>query len=286
MVVFAIGFLVYSTVSHRWKNCLITAVTFLLWIFIWCYVGWGINYFRSSIWERCDIQKVEYDRSTFLSFLTQYTEKLNASYQIIDSLDKRTVESTIKDYYKQLSPEFGLCLPKDFQHPKSMLFHKYQSCSGILGYIGPLFCETILNPELLPIDYPYMFAHEEAHLLGVSSEAEANWWAWNACKDSNNPTIQYSAYFSLLPHVVINAQNLLSDAELKSWASTIRPEIVEDFNSRRDYWQDKQILVVNKFQTWLLDSFLKSNGIHSGMKNYSEVIQLIIAVDNNDTDYL
>ena len=80
---------------------------------------------------------------------------------------------------------------------------------GVLGYMGPFFTEYNLNPDLLPVQYPFTYAHEMAHVLGISSEAEANLYGFLVCSRSGVPEIRFSAYFALLPYVLSNAYGLL-----------------------------------------------------------------------------
>ena len=53
---------------------------------------------------------------------------------------------------------------------------------GVTGSMGPFFCEFTLNGDLLPANYPATYAHELAHLLGITSEAEANFYAYQVCR--------------------------------------------------------------------------------------------------------
>ena len=49
---------------------------------------------------------------------------------------------------------------------------------AVTGYMGPFFTEFNLNQELLSVEYPFTYAHELAHRLGIASEAEANLYAY------------------------------------------------------------------------------------------------------------
>lgn len=46
---------------------------------------------------------------------------------------------------------------------------------GRIGCHGTVFAEAQVNEDVLPEQYPFTMAHEFAHLLGVGSEAEANY---------------------------------------------------------------------------------------------------------------
>ena len=79
--------------------------------------------------------------------------------------------------------------------------------------MAPFFCEFTLNGDLLPHDYPATYAHELAHLLGITSEAEANFYAYQVCTRSSVPEIRFSGYYSVLGHVMGNARRLLPEEE-------------------------------------------------------------------------
>ncbi len=108
-----------------------------------------------------------------------------------------------------------------------MLFTPFISMVGVTGSMGPFFCEFTLNGDLLPVNYPATYAHELAHLLGITSEAEANFYAYQVCTRSQAMGIRFSGYFSVLGHVLGNAQRLLSEEEYTRLFKRIRPEIIE-----------------------------------------------------------
>lgn len=145
----------------------------------------------------------------------------------------------IKEIYRQVPSMYGLALPRDYQHPKQVWFNPLYSGVGVLGYMGPFFAESQLNEELLPVQLPFTYAHELSHLLGVSNEAEANYWAYRVCRSSKRPAVRYSAYFGLLPYVLVNASSVLTEEEFREWIKTIRPEVVKDYEYKRMYWNER-----------------------------------------------
>ena len=46
----------------------------------------------------------------------------------------------------------------------------------------PFFLETLLAPDLLDVERPFVIAHEWGHLAGYADESEANFIAWLACR--------------------------------------------------------------------------------------------------------
>ena len=148
---------------------------------------------------------------------------------------------------------------------------------GVTGSMGPFFCEFTLNGDLLPVNYPATYAHELAHLLGITSEAEANFYAYQVCTRSEAMGIRFSGYFSILGHVLGNAQRLLPEEEYTRLFKRIRPEIIELAKNNQAYWAAKYSPVVGAVQDWIYDLYLKGNKIESGRQNYSEVVGLLIS---------
>lgn len=259
-----------------WRRTLLRELNLLLWVFVWFYLGWCLNYSRTPIFERIDAERSAYDSTAFVAFLEEFTEQINGEYCADCSLTEERVEKELKGFYASVPQQYGLCSPKSWQHYKNMMPRRLHSAIGIMGYMGPLFSEFHLNEELPPSQIPFIWAHEYAHLLGVSSEAEANWWAWNACMSSELPQIRYSACLSMFSYVLSNALRLLSKEDCNALLGSVRPEIIEESMALRQYWLDKRNPKLDKIQRKLYDIFLKFNKIPSGIQNYSEVVQMMM----------
>ncbi|WP_302614225.1 DUF3810 family protein, partial [uncultured Bacteroides sp.] len=110
-----------------------------------------------------------------------------------------------------------------------------------------------------------------------TSEAEANFYAYQVCTRSTVPAIRFSGYFSILGHVLSNAQRLIPKEEYLQFVQRIRPEIIGLAKDTQAYWTAKYSPVVGAVQDWMYDLYLKGNKIESGRKNYSEVVGLLIS---------
>ena len=254
-------------------------VELLAWVYIWFYLGWGLNYFRYDIYRRMEVEPAGYDEQAFRRFLASYTDSLNQSYTAEVKTDPERMQQEIKEIYRQVPSMYGLALPQDYQHPKQVWFNPFYSGVGVLGYMGPFFAESQLNEELLPVQLPFTYAHELSHLLGVSNEAEANYWAYRVCRSSKRPAVRYSAYFGLLPYVLVNASSVLTEEEFREWIKTIRPEVVKDYEYKRMYWNERYSTLLGEVQNKIYNLFLKGNNIPSGRKNYAEVIGILLSLE-------
>ena len=277
-----VGFIVMSVRKRKgWKHVLGRLLLAILGIYTWFYWGWGMNYYRDSIYQRVGCGKQHYDEEEFMDFLNAYTARLNASYVSFTAVPMQEIEEAIKSQFAKVKRIYGLTEPQRFQHPKRVMFGRLYSSVGVLGYMGPFFAESQLNPELLPSQLPFTYAHELSHLLGVASEAEANYWAYRVCTASEDERIRYSGYFGIFGYVAANARKLLSKDDYAAWLSTVRQEVMEERMAQQDYWHERYDKTLGMLQDKVYDLYLRRNKISSGRKNYAEVVGYIISLPDD-----
>lgn len=249
-----------------------------LWLFVWFYVGWGCNYYRTDFYTRLAVEPVQQENELFEEFLAQYVDDINACYPSAYTLDSEAAERLVKELYCQLPQSYGLCQPHHYQHSKPVVFNRLYSAVGVLGYMGPFMAESQLNMQLLPEEYPFTYAHELAHLLGISSEAESNYWAYAVCTSSADSQLRYSGYFGLLAYLINNSASLLTPEEHQAWISRLDPRILHDLRAKGQHWQRQQIGWINELQERFYDWYLRSNQVPQGRANYSQVVRMLLSV--------
>lgn len=278
-----LGYLVYALVRRRRiSRALRHSVEYLAWVYVWFYLAWGLNYFREDFFTRTGIVYAAYSPERFQSFLNTYVDSLNAAWVPVERIDSAQVTAVVRKGYQEMPGRFGVNRPSSYLRPKTMLFTRLMSGVGVMGYMGPFFTEFNLNGQLLPVQYPATYAHEMAHVLGISNEAEANLYSYLICTGSDVPEIRFSGYFSLLSYVLGNAYGVLDKGEYERLVERIRPEIKELYNQKVAYWQALYSPAIGRAQDIVYDFFLKGNKIPTGMANYSEVIALLIALGNDN----
>lgn len=261
-----------------WKKILSNDIEYLLWIYVWFYLAWGLNYSQKNFYQRTGIPYTAYTPENFRAFADEYITQLNRSYTPLNHISQDLIREESVRLYNQLSDSLGVHRPPHARpKAKTMLFTPFISMVGVTGSMGPFFCEFTLNGDLLPINYPATYAHELAHLLGITSEAEANFYAYQVCTRAQATGIRFSGYFSVLGHVLGNARRLLPEEEYTRLFRRIRPEIIELSKQEQAYWSAKYSPIVGDIQDRIYDLYLKGNKIGSGKKNYSEVIGLLIS---------
>ena len=277
-----------------WKMILFREVEYLGWVYVWFYIAWGLNYSQKGVLERLDIEPLQFSEETFSGFTNSYVSELNASYQELlyarevvpewsTDESKQALMEDIVAIYHSIGEEFAINKPL-LKEPKvkSMLFSPLSSMVGVSGSMAPFFCEFTVNSDVLPLNYPATYAHEMAHQLGVTSDAEANFYAYQVCTRSYSSLLRFSGYISILPYVLSNARSVLDEKQYRELYGAINPKIIVIAQTSAKYWQGKYSPLLGKIQNYMYNAYLKSNSITSGTKNYSEVIGLLIAVRENE----
>ena len=92
MEVFVVGLilaLILYPIRLRKKGIRLCKIIFregeiLVWVYVWFYLAWGLNYYRHHIYTRLQTPPVAYEEAHFKRFLSEYTERLNLiSYQTL-----------------------------------------------------------------------------------------------------------------------------------------------------------------------------------------------------------
>ena len=264
---------------------------YLLWVYAWFYIAWGLNYSQPNIYDRTGMKPVEVSEAKFKAFAYQYADSLNAlsissdiagssifSDSIVDDGLKNRVRDAILKEYNKIGYKEGINAPFN-QHPhaKTMLFTPLSSMSGVTGSMGPFFCEFTLNGDILPHDYPATYAHEFAHFLGVANEGEANFYSYTVCTASADKQVRFSGYYHIFFHVLNNVFDILGEKEGERFLKHIRPEIIQLAKSDRRYWLSKRCKALDAAQDFIFELYLRGNHVAEGRKSYSGVIGLILA---------
>ena len=83
------------------------AVRMLLWIYVWFYAAWGINYFRSDLFARTGSVPMPYEEEEFREFLAEFSEQLNTNWRDVEEIDKDAVAAHVKAWYANLPAKRG-----------------------------------------------------------------------------------------------------------------------------------------------------------------------------------
>lgn len=284
-------------IGLRKKRVFGRVAEYLLWVYAWFYIAWGLNYSQPNIYVRIGMKPVEVSKAKFKKFAYQYADSLNALSNaslcnaslsnarksispdsIVDDALKNRVRDAVLKEYNKIGYREGINRPFN-QHPhaKTMVFTPISSMSGVTGSMGPFFCEFTLNGDILAHDYPATYAHEFAHFLGVANEGEANFYSYIVCTASADKQVRFSGYYHIFFHVLNNVFDILGEKEGERFLKHIRPEIIQRAKNDRHYWLSKRCKALDAAQDFIFELYLKGNHVAEGRKSYSGVIGLILA---------
>lgn len=280
-----IGIIIYPLHAHfrqkkKWRHALGSVVEYLLWVYIWFYMAWGLNYSQSDFYQRTGIPYAAYTSDGFRNFIHNYVSLLNDSFRHAGSVNRDVLVQEVMEGYRMIGDNLGIHTPfNNTPQVKTMLFGPLASMAGVKGSMGPFFCEFTINSDVMPTEYPSTYAHELAHLLGISNEAEANFYAYRVCTRSSISGIRFSGYLSALPHVLNNARQLLDADEYEALCQEIRPEILDIALDNQRHWKEKYSPAIGRIQDFVYDLYLKGNHVKGGRKSYSQMVGILISYE-------
>ena len=250
----------------------------ILWLYAWFYTAWGLNYWQDNFYLRTGTAYVEYSYNTLGAYVSNYIHQLNDAYVEVEDISKEQVKQEIIKSYESIYQEIGINRPfVDNPQIKTMLISRLASMVGVTGSMGPFFGEFTINREVLPVDYPAIYAHELSHLYGITSEGEANFYAYLACINSKVPEIHFSGMLSVFSHLMNNVRKLMGESQYANLLKQVRPEIRHLVNIRQSYWIDRYSPILGNIQDRIYDLYLRSHRVEGGRKNYSQVVALLMA---------
>lgn len=154
--------------------------------------------------------------------------------------------------------------------PKRSLLERYFRWTAIDGMTVPWFLEIIINPDVLPVERPFVIAHEWAHLAGFADEDEANYIAWLTCLNGDY-LMQYSGWLAIYGHAV----NGLSRADRRAIGETLADGPRRDFADIAKRLQQSRP-VARTVARESYDAYLRANRVEGGIESYDRVVRLIL----------
>src|SRR5262249_36745603 len=131
--------------------------------------------------------------------------------------------------------------------------------------------ESIVHPDLLPFERPFIVGHEWGHLAGAADEAEASAIGWLACMQGE-PIFAYSASLYLIQE----AGSVLPPARWQQSLAKLDPAVREDLDliAQREARRNPR---VQKTAFRVYDTNLKANRVDDGVASYDRALTIILS---------
>lgn len=171
-----------------------------------------------------------------------------------------------------------------YPRPKGMLFSHLMSQMSMEGYYFPFSMEANYNTDMTVCSYAPCMAHELSHLKGYLQEDDCNYLGFLACLTSDDPSIVYSGYLSVLNYVdndfyasigkdraVYLTHPEISD-QVRSDNTYLVPSIKEEIEKASPL-DTKAVTQATKSAT---DASLRANGVKEGWNSYNLVVRHLL----------
>jgi hypothetical protein len=137
----------------------------------------------------------------------------------------------------------------------------------------PYFLETMIASDVLPVERPFIVAHEWGHLAGVADEGEANLTGLLTCLHGG-PAAQYSGWLFLYRELAGAAPAADRAALARALAAGPR----DDLRAIRER-NEREISPRLSAVGWrVYDSYLRVNRVEAGAASYAEVVKLVLGL--------
>jgi hypothetical protein len=237
--------------------------------------GWGLNYRRVPLIEtlQFDADAVKGDNARNLAAAT--VSRANALHDEAHGAApaESAVDPGLAAAFSRTLGDLGRPTVFVPARPKGTLLNPYFRRAGVDGMTDPYFLETLVAAELLPVERPFVLAHEWSHLAGIADEGEANFVGWLTCM-RGGPADQYSA--ALFLYAELSA--VLSPRDRAQIGGRMAEGPREDLLAiARRHANDvnPRVAAVG----WrVYDRYLKANRVERGSESYADVVRLVLGV--------
>ena len=142
------------------------------------------------------------------------------------------------------------------------------------GYYFPWTGEAQINAQMPRTLWPRVAGHEKAHQRGFARENEATVIGVLACLESKDRIVRYSGALGLFVSFDRDLATVRSEERARIWALLPR-SAVEEFRAEAAFWK-RYDGVAGKVSEKVNDTYLKAQGVRSGVQSYSETTRLFL----------
>lgn len=258
---------------------LLVACTTLLFVYVYFYLFWGLNYYRLGIEHQLGLQNGNFQKEELISLNQYLLRKVNNSKEIClqqrdTFMSSERMFTAAYDGYQVLEKKYPFIRYQN-KSIKSSLFGRFGNYVGFQGYYNPFTGEAQINTRIPNFVQPFVTSHEMAHQIGYASESEANFVGFLAATHSPDTLMQYSAYLDIFLYSFGNLK-AVDSAACKEIAKQLNEGVRRDIRTQREFALKHRTFLQNWTDTFY-DFYLRQNRQRKGIASYNEVTGWLIA---------
>lgn len=239
---------------------------------------WGFNYVDKGLAVRMELpevaEKIDISRHYLAVMDTAmlHRGRIDEKFETIVEVENLPTDAQITQWVKNTlrSYDYPAVSSVRVQHikPQGSLLRM-----SIAGIYNPFTGEANVDAALTSLPLIFTTAHEIAHAYGVTSEAEANFVAFLACKSSENPLAEYAAFYALWRQIATEINKTYTLEERNLLANQIPQKLLSDRIAIYEA-QNKHKAYFPELSYAMNDAYLKVQGVEKGIADYDEFLQL------------
>lgn len=229
---------------------------------------WGLNYQRIPLRQKLELDESRVTEQAAVQFASDASRRMNALYAQAHMTPPPG--PALEDAFARAQIRLGASRTAVAGVPKKSVLESYFRWAAIDGMTDPFFLEIIVNPEVLPIEQPFVLAHEWAHLAGYADESDASLVAWLTCL-GGDALAEYSGWMAMYGQVVSD----LPRESGRRISPVLDPGPRADFDAIAARWFRARPVVRNIARD-TYDIFLRANRVEAGIESYDQVVRLIL----------
>lgn len=246
-------------------------------IYLWFLAAWGLNYARQPLEARLPYDASRVTPAAVRALAEHAVREANrthapghaAGFPAVDAMPQPLVTAL-----QEVERELGRPRTTVIARPKYSLLTPFFRAGSVSGMCAPFFLETLVNPDLIGPERPYVLAHEWAHLSGYAPEDDASFVGLLAVLRAG-PAAEYSGWLELAFTAISQLQPVTQRLVLEHLAEGPR----RDQQAIYDRVVGSRVEFVDRAAWKTYDQMLKSQGVEEGVQSYSRVIQLLLGTN-------
>lgn len=264
-------------VRFWWLESIVSCLIFIIIAF---YLAWGFNYQQPSIYKITRLKPANIDSTYITNTFRAQTLRLDSllnSHPNLRMESLNDLESHLRIIQEKILSEWGI--PTIGRVRVRSIFKGSLLHIRTSGVYIPHAFEGHLDSGLYELQHPFTMAHEMAHGYGFTDESVCNFISYITCIQSKNPSVRMSAELAYWRYLVGYYKHFHDE----TWR-----EEYNNLNPKLLYHLDQISEHITKYKDWMpkyrdviYDKYLKTHGVKSGIRSYSQMILLIASYREN-----
>lgn len=244
----------------------------------------GLNYHRHSFSYDTGYHVEPFSMDELVELCMSLANNISqVRNELGEDTDLFVPESGDFDYYAQhsvlamqrLAEQYPVLYRSLYSVPKPVAMSEIMSYAGISGVFSPFTLESNINVNEPFFMTPVTMAHELVHQCGFMHEDEANFIAYLACKQQDEPMMLYSGLFLAFKHSISALEEINPDIASEI-TSGLSKAVLRDMIQNERYLAQYKGIISNISNT-VNDLYLKTNNQADGVDSYARMVNLLLA---------